>query len=53
MAGQQPQKGQGLPNPYGSMLPNPYAGAIISAAPVKYTEEQVKAQQQKITPGTY
>ncbi|KAF7447657.1 G-patch DNA repair protein [Pyrenophora tritici-repentis] len=50
MAGQQPQKGQGLPNPYGSMLPNPYAGATISAAPVKYTEEQVKAQQQKITP---
>ncbi|KAE8835112.1 hypothetical protein PTNB85_06445 [Pyrenophora teres f. teres] len=50
MASQQPQKAQGLPNPYGSMLPNPYAGATISAAPVKYTEEQVKAQQQKIPP---
>ncbi|KAG9190753.1 hypothetical protein G6011_08841 [Alternaria panax] len=57
MASQQPQKAQSLPNPYGlpnpyaqKGLPNPYASATISAAPVKYTEEQAKAEQQKKAP---
>lgn len=54
MADQPPQKAQGLPNLYGlpnpyaqKGLPNPYAAATISAAPVKYTEEQAKAEQLK------
>jgi splicing factor 45 len=58
MASHQPQKAQALPNPYGlpnpyaqKSLPNPYASATISAAPVKYTEEQ--QQQQKKAPGIY
>jgi splicing factor 45 len=56
MASQQPQKAQAQPNPYGlpnpyaqKSLPNPYASATISAAPVKYTEEQ----QLKKAPGIY
>jgi splicing factor 45 len=54
MASQPPQKAQGLPNPYAQKgLPNPYASATISAAPVKYTEEQAKAEQQKKAPGIY
>jgi len=46
------QKPQGLPNPYApKSLPNPYASATVaSAAPVKYTEEQAKAEQQKKAP---
>ncbi len=57
MASQQPQKpqGSGLPNPYAkARLPNPYAAATVaSAAPVRYTEEQAKAEQQKKAPGIY
>jgi splicing factor 45 len=60
MASQQPQKAQALPNPYGlpnpyaqKSLPNPYAAATISAAPVKYSEEQARAEQQKKAPGIY
>ncbi|CBX92225.1 hypothetical protein IAQ61_000406 [Plenodomus lingam] len=47
-----PQTPQGLPNPYAtSGLPNPYAAATVaSAAPVKYTEEQAKAEQQRKAP---
>ncbi|KAJ6201875.1 hypothetical protein J3E72DRAFT_436497 [Bipolaris maydis] len=51
MASPPPQKAAGLPNPYAQRgLPNPYASATISAAPVKYTEEQAKAEQQKKAP---
>ncbi|KAL6707143.1 hypothetical protein ACN47E_004690 [Coniothyrium glycines] len=58
MAGEQPQKAQALPNPYSlpnpyaqKSLPNPYASATVaSAAPVKFTEEQAKAEQQKKAP---
>ncbi|RAR11621.1 g-patch dna repair protein [Stemphylium lycopersici] len=51
MASPPPQKASGLPNPYAQRsLPNPYASATISAAPVKYTEEQAKAEQQKKAP---
>lgn len=54
MASPPPQKAAGLPNPYAQRgLPNPYASATISAAPVKYTEEQAKAEQQKKAPGSY
>lgn len=54
MASQQSPKAPGLPNPYAQRgLPNPYASATISAAPVKYTEEQAKAEQQKKAPGSY
>jgi splicing factor 45 len=61
MGSQQPQKAQALPNPYGlpnpyaqASLPNPYAAAIVaSSAPVKFTEEQAKAEQQKKAPGIY
>jgi splicing factor 45 len=60
MASEQSQKAQALPNPYGipkpypqKGLPNPYAAATISAAPVKYTEEQAKAAAQKRTSGIY
>ncbi|KAJ8111853.1 hypothetical protein OPT61_g5654 [Boeremia exigua] len=49
MGSQQPQKAQALPNPYG--LPNPYAAATVaSSAPVKFTEEQAKAEPQKKAP---
>jgi splicing factor 45 len=61
MASQNNQKAQALPNPYG--LPNPYAqtgllnpyaqATVASAAPVKFTEEQAKAEQQKKAPGIY
>ncbi|KAF3032298.1 hypothetical protein E8E12_002829 [Didymella heteroderae] len=58
MGSQQPQKAQALPNPYGlpnpyaqASLPNPYAAATVaSSAPVKFTEEQAKAEQQKKAP---
>jgi splicing factor 45 len=54
MASQQPQKAQSLPNPYAQKsLPNPYASATISGAPVTYTEEQARAEQQKKAPGIY
>jgi|TARA_R110002003_G_scaffold52_21_gene4520 splicing factor 45 len=48
-------KPYGLPNPYAPRgLPNPYAQATVaSAAPVKFTEEQAKAAQQKKAPGIY
>ena len=57
MGSQQPQKAQpqklALPNPYAqAILPNPYAAATVaSSAPVKFTEEQAKAEQQKKAPG--
>jgi splicing factor 45 len=45
-----------LPNPYGAGakgLPNPYAAATVAeSAPVKFSEEQAKAEQKK-TPGIY
>jgi splicing factor 45 len=58
MASQNSQKPQGLPNPYGlpkqTGLPNPYAQATVaSAAPVRYTEEQAKAEQLKKAHGIY
>jgi hypothetical protein len=55
MASQHSQKAPGLPNPYAQKgLPNPYAQATVaSAAPVRYTEEQAKAEQQKKAPGIY
>jgi hypothetical protein len=55
MASQNSQKAPGLPNPYAQRgLPNPYAQATVaSAAPVRYTEEQAKAEQQKKAPGIY
>jgi splicing factor 45 len=55
MASQNSQKPQGLPNPYAQTgLPNPYAQATVaSAAPVKFTEEQAKAEQQRKAPGIY
>ncbi|KAJ4342822.1 hypothetical protein N0V95_006841 [Ascochyta clinopodiicola] len=51
MGSQQPQKAH-LPNPYAqASLPNPYAAAtVVSSAPVKFTEEQAKAEQQKKAP---
>jgi splicing factor 45 len=61
MGSQQPPKAQAqpqaqkppLPNPYAqAILPNPYAAATVaSSAPVKFTEEQAKAEQQKKAPG--
>jgi hypothetical protein len=60
---EQPQKAQpqkpALPNPYAlsnpyaqAGLPNPYAAATVaSSAPVQFTEEQAKAEQQKKAPG--
>jgi splicing factor 45 len=49
----QAQKAQGLPNPYAPSLPNPYAAATVaSSAPVKFSEEQAKAEQKK-APGIY
>ena len=59
MGSQQPQKAQpqaqkpALPNPYAqAILPNPYAAATVaSSAPVQFTEEQAKAEQQKKAPG--
>jgi splicing factor 45 len=59
MASQDSQKPQGLPNPYGlpkptGGLPNPYAQAVVaSAAPVRYTEEQAKAEQLRKAHGIY
>lgn len=63
MGSQQPPKAQAqpqaqkppLPNPYAqAILPNPYAAATVaSSAPVKFTEEQAKAEQQKKAPGIY
>lgn len=54
MADQHPQKPQGLPNPYARTgLPNPYAHATVaSAAPVKFSAEQAKAEHKK-APGIY
>ncbi|KAJ4365198.1 hypothetical protein N0V83_008816 [Neocucurbitaria cava] len=55
MGSQQPQQAQGLPNPY---LPNPYLpggrpnlgpATVVSAPPVKFTEEQARAASQKKT----
>jgi len=53
MASSQPEKPQGLPNPYATkgILPNPYA-VVAESAPVRYTEEQAKTAAQK-KPGTY
>ena len=56
---EQPLKatGQPLPNPDGlpnpqAILPNPYAASTAaSSAPVQFTEEQTKAEQQKKAPG--
>ncbi|KAF2035563.1 hypothetical protein EK21DRAFT_54318 [Setomelanomma holmii] len=58
MTSQNSQQASSLPNPYGLPnpyaqrgLPNPYAQATVaSAAPVKFTEEQAKAEQQKKAP---
>ncbi|KAF1834970.1 hypothetical protein BDW02DRAFT_568505 [Decorospora gaudefroyi] len=45
MVSQEPQKAPSLPNPYAQRgLPNPYAAATISAPPVRYTEEQARAE---------
>ena len=42
-----------LPNPYAKALPNPYAAATVAeSGPVKFAEEQAKAEQKKLT-GTY
>jgi len=57
MASQDNKKAQGLPKPYGlpnpyaqGGLPNPYASATVaSAAPVRWTEEQARAEQMKKT----